>query len=62
MIFIRSVIYDSTMWPEGPWFISYEVPYIMDVEPCWTEISEEEANQLNDQFTFVHLDLTPFIQ
>ena len=62
MIFIRSVIYDSTMWPEGPWFISYEVPYIMDVEPCWTEISEEEANQLNSRFTTVHLDLTSFIQ
>ena len=62
MIFIRSVIYDSTMWPEGPWFISYEVPYIMDVEPCWTEISEAEANQLNSRFTTVHLDLTSFIQ
>ena len=62
MIFIRSVIYDSTMWPEGPWFISYEVPYIMDIEPCWTEISESEANALNSQFTEVHLDLTPFIQ
>ena len=60
MIFIRSVIYDSTMWPAGPWFISYEVPYIMDVEPSWTEISEDEANVLNDQFTFVRLDLTPF--
>lgn len=62
MIFIRSVIYDSTMWPEGPWFISYEVPYIMDVEPCWTTISEEEANALNSRFTTVRLDLTPFIQ
>lgn len=62
LIFIRSVIYDSTMSPEGPWFISYEVPYIMDVEPCWTEISEEEAKALNSQFTRVHLDMTPFIQ
>ena len=62
MIFIRSVIYDATMEPEGPWFISYEVPYIMDVEPSWTEISESEANTLNSQFTAVHLELTPFIQ
>ncbi|MBQ6509177.1 MAG: hypothetical protein IJI07_06870 [Flexilinea sp.] len=62
MIFIRSVIYDATMEPEGPWFISYEVPYIIDVEPSWTEISESDANALNDQFTYVRLDLTPFIQ
>ena len=61
MIFIRSVIYDATMEPEGPWFISYEVPYIMDVEPSWTEISEDEAKALNDQFTTGHLELTPFI-
>ena len=62
MIFIRSVIYDATMEPEGPWFISDEVPYIIDVEPSWTEISESDANALNDQFTYVRLDLTPFIQ
>ena len=62
MIFIRSVIYDATMEPEGPWFISYEVPYIIDVEPSWTEISESDANALNNQFTYVRLDLTPFIQ
>ena len=61
MIFIRSVIYDATMEPEGPWFISYEVPYIMDVEPSWTEISEKEANELNSRFTTIHLDLTPFV-
>ena len=62
LIFIRSVIYDATMAPEGPWFISYDVPYIMDVEPCWTTISEADANALNSQFTAVRLDLTPFIQ
>lgn len=62
MIFIRSVIYDSTMWPAGPWFVSYEVPYLTDAEPAWTEISESDANALNNQFTFVRLDLTSFIQ
>ncbi len=63
MIFIRSVIYDQTMEPEGPWFISYEIPYItFDAEPSWTEISESDAKELNSQFTSVHLELTPFLQ
>ena len=39
----------------------HEVPYIMDVEPSWTEITEKEANELNSQFATVHLDLTPFV-
>lgn len=62
MIFIRSVIYDGTMAPKGPWFVSYEMPYITDVpDPSLAEISEEKALELSEAFTFETLELTPFL-
>ena len=62
MIFIRSVIYDATMEPEGPWFVSYDVPNITaDPDAAFEEISEEEAKVLSGGYRYELLELTPFI-
>ena len=62
MIFIRSVIYDSTMWPEGPWFVSYDAPYFTDASSAvYEEITEDEAKILSSGYGYEHLDLTPFL-
>lgn len=63
MIFIRSVIYDATMEPEGPWFVSYEKGWISDEpDPTLQEISQEKAMELSGAFTYETLELTPFLK
>lgn len=63
MIFIRSVIYDATMEPQGPWFVSYEKGWINDEpDPTLQEISQEKAMELSGAFTYETLELTPFLK